>query len=231
MIFSVYDFKNLYAVFLENELVFGFDRAVLSIKLDCRDFEYKENGIVLYGSEPNGLLRSNNTLTLSDKSRLIAMHDGSAEIRALNGSRITFKENGTSYEFTCSDGVKSLLITLKGSCRCEDNMIFFRRGETIITLSEPTAAIVTPKRRGFEYEAERCLSLITDLNADSELLPMLLLVNGLKNAVYDKARAENIRSIIPTMSEQNKKTAEAVTARYYRAFGYDENNIEKGRYR
>ncbi len=231
MIFSVYDFKNLYAVFLENELVFGFDRAVLSIKLECSDFEYKENGIVLYGSEPNGLLRSHNTLSISKRSTYLAMHDGNAEIKPLNGSRIIPNENGDSYSFTCVNGERSLTVSFKGNCRCDGNILHFRRGETIITLSEPTAAIVTPKRRGFEYEAERCLSLITELNSDSELLPMLLLVNGLKNAVYDKARAENIRSIVPTMSEQNKKTAEAVMARYYRAFGYDENNIEKGRYR
>lgn len=221
MNYKVIDFGNLYAVFLENELVLGFTSAILSIKLDCRDFEYSGNGIVLYGSEPNGLLRSHNTLTLSDKPYFVAMHDSSAEIKALNGSRIIFKENGDSYEFTCSDGVKSLTLTLNGNCRCEDNMIFFRRGKTEICFSEPIKTNMTPKRRGFEYEAEACLGLINSLTSESELLPLLVLVNGLKNAVFDKRRADIINELIPTMSKQNKNTAQAVIHRYYRAFGIE----------
>lgn len=221
MNYKVIDFGNLYAVFLENELVLGFTSAILSIKLDCRDFEYSGNGIVLYGSEPNGLLRSHNTLALSDKSRLTAMHDAKAEIKALNGSRIIFKENGDSYEFTCSDGVRSLTLTLKGNCRCEDNTLLFRRGETEIGFSEKINMKPTPKRRGFEYESKACLGLINSLTSESELLPLLTLVDGLKNAVFDKRRAEIINELIPTMSEQNKKTAEEVLYRYYRAFGIE----------
>lgn len=221
MNYKVLCFGNLYAVFLENELIFGFDLPILSIKLDCRDFEYVDNGIILYGSEPNGLLRSHNTLTLSDDPRFTAMHDSSAEIKPLNGSRIIFKENADSYEFICSNEDKSLTLKLSGNCRCGENSIFFRRGETEITLSEPTAPIATPNRRGFEYEAEACLDLIHDLASESELLPLLVLTDGLKNAVFNESRAEMINKLIPKMSEQNKKTAEEVLYRYYRAFGIE----------
>ncbi|MBQ7779889.1 MAG: hypothetical protein IJ404_05280 [Clostridia bacterium] len=202
-------------------LVLGFTSAILSIKLHSRDFEYIDNGIILYGIEPNGLLRSHNTLALSNKTRFIAMHDSSAEIKALNGSRVIFKENGDSYEFTCSNGKRKLTVTLNGNCRLEDNILYFRRGETEIGFSEPIKMKTIPKRRGFEYEAEACLKSIHDLTSDSELLPLLLLVDGLKNAVFDEIRAEMINKLIPTMSEQNKKTAEAVIHRYYRAFGIE----------
>lgn len=220
MNYKVLCFGNLYAVFLENELIFGFDLPILSIKLDCRDFEYVDNGIILYGSEPNGLLRSHNTLTLFDDPCFTAMHDSSAEIKPLNGSRIIFKENGDSYEFTCSNEDKSLTLKLNGNCRCGENSIFFRRGMTEMRFSEPTVNM-TPNRRGFEYEAEVCLGLIENLTSESELLPLLVLTDGLKNAVFNESRAEMINKLIPKMSEQNKKTAEEVLYRYYRAFGIE----------
>ncbi len=233
MNYKVIDFGKLFCIFLENELVLGFDRAVLSIKLDCRDFEYAENSIVLYGSEPNGLLRSHNTLSLSDNTYL-AMHDSSAQIKALNGSGIIPNENGDSYIFTCSNGDKELKLTLNGNCRCEGNILHFRRGETKISFSAPTVTTPQPRRRGFEYEAERCLSLITEngtLTSDSELLPLLTLVNSLKTATYAPHWAENIKTLLTDMTEEGKRAAEAVLHRYYRAFGYDANNVEKGRYR
>lgn len=151
---------------------------------------------------------------------MAAMHDSKAELRALNGSRIIFKENGASYEFTCSDGVKGLTLFLKGNCRCDGNEIYFRHGKTEITVSRPTLLTKTG-HHGFGYEAEMCLSLLSPLTSDSELLPLILLVNGLENAVFDKGRAEMINKLIPTMSEQNKKTAVAVLHRYYRAFGIE----------
>ncbi len=220
MNFLTHDFGNLYAVFLENELVFGFDSPLLSIKLDCRDFEYVENGIVLYGIEPNGLIRSRNTLSLSEKSSLIAMHDSTAEINALNGSRILFAENRSGYTYTVANGDSFLALSLSGNCRCDEGKIVFRRGTTEIDISEPTAK-VGQCRRGFEYEASACLGLLPLLDSRSELLPLLLLVNGLENAVFDEGRAEMINKRIPTMSEQNKKTAEEVLYRYYRAFGIE----------
>ncbi len=222
MSYSVYDYGNLYTVFLENEIVFGFDRAVMSIEFDCRDFEYVKNGIVLYGSEPNGMLRSYNTLVLSDKPVYLAMHDGKAEIKPQSGSRIIPNENGEKYSFTCTNGGRSLTVSFKGNCRCEGNMLHFRRGETEIELSEPTVPEAVPKRRGFEYESEKCLALIEengDLAPDSELLPLLLLVSGLKSAVFDPRRAENIKSLLSDMTEKGRRTAEAVLHRYYRAFG------------
>ena len=206
-------------IFLENEAVFCYEQAVMSVVFDCRDYEYRENGIVLYGSEPNGLIRSHNTLVLSSEPCFRAMHDGTAEIKALNGSRITCRENGERYSVTCANGAHNLVFTLNGSCRLNDMMITFRRGSTEICFSEPTTATVTQKRRGLEYEAVRCLSLMSELTSDSELLPLLILVNGLKIAHFDRSRAEGIAKILPTMSEQNKKTAETVLKRYYRAFG------------
>ena len=220
MNYKAFEFGDLYAIFLENELIFGFARGILSIKLDCRDFEYDERGIVLYGSEPNGLLRSRNVLLLSDKPCFRAMHDSSGEIKALNGRRIIPKENGDSYLFTCVNGEKSLTLSLAGNCRCDGNVIYFRRGETKISLSEPTVW-ATHKRYGFKYEAERCMSLLSPLTSDSELLPLLLLVDGLENAVFNERRAEMINKLVTTMSEQNKKTAEDIIRRYYRAFGIE----------
>ena len=221
MNYSVTCFGELYCIFINSEAVFGFDRAMMSIKLDCRDFEYRENGIVLYGIEPNGLIRSSNTLTLSKESSLAAMHDSRAEILPLNGSRIAFKENGRSYSYTATNGDRSLTLELRGSCRCEGNAVVFRRGRTEIKISEPTVAAQIQKRRGFEYEAQRCLSLLGELTAESELMPLLLLVDCLKHAEFSEKRIETVRSLIPSMTEDGKITANAVLDRYYRAFGYE----------
>lgn len=222
MNYQIQDFGKLYWILVENELVFGFDRAIMSIKLDCRDFEYEENGIVLYGSEPNGLLRSRNVLTISDKPSFKAMHDGDAEIKPLGGSRMICSENGTAYSFTCINGENALTLTLDGNCRCEGNALHFRRGNTELRFSERTEVRVTAKRRGFDYEAEKCLSLIADngeLTSDSTLLPLLLLVNGLKNAEFDLNRAENVKTLLADMSKEDKSTADAVLHRYFRSFG------------
>ena len=166
--------------------------------------------------------RSYNTLTLSDRPAYLAMHDGRAEIKPQNGSRILPSESEDAYSFLCSNGERSLTVSFTGNCRCEGNMINFRRGETKIKLSEPTVPIPVRKRRGFEYEAEKCLALITErgvLAPDSGLLPLLALVNGLKNAAFDPHRAENVRSLLPRLSANERAAAETVLSKYYRAFG------------
>ena len=220
MNYKVIDFGRLYCIFVENEAVFGFDRAMMSLKLDCRDFEYGENGIILYGCEPNGLLRSHNVLTLSKESAVAAMHDGKAEIKPLNGSRIVPTEGSKSYSFTCIGGENRLTLELSGSCRYEENTVVFRRGMTEIRLSEPTVNM-TPNRRGFEYEADKCLSLIGEIKSERELLPLLLLENGIRNAVLSENRIETVETLIPSLSDGGKITAKAVLDRYCRAFGYE----------
>ena len=221
--YKVLDFGNLYAIFLENELIFGFERSVLSIKLLCCDFEYTDDGIIMYGCADNGLLRSHNTLSLSGGTYL-AMHDASAEIKPLNGARIIPNETADLYSFVCTNGENTLTLSLEGNCRLEGNMIRFRRGRTTIALSEPTVS-VTPKRKGFGYEAERCLSLMNDISSDSDLLPLLLLVDSLENAAFSPRRAENVKSLLADMTAADRETAEAVLHRYYRAFGI--NNTDK----
>ncbi|MBQ8255297.1 MAG: hypothetical protein IJY94_07340 [Clostridia bacterium] len=224
MTYLLNDYGKLYSVFLDNELVFGYGRAMVSIKLLCCDFEYEGNGIILYGSKENGLLRSYNKLTLSDKPSFCAMHDGRAEIKPLNGSRIIQNEKDGAYSFTCVNGESSLTLMLDGSCRCEGNTVYFRRGRTEIRFSEPTAPKAKRAGCGFEYEAQRCLALMTEngeTSAESELIPLLTLVDGLKNASYEPSRAESIKAIIADMSEESRITAQAVLNRYYRAFGIE----------
>ena len=60
-----------------------------------------------------------------------------------------------------------------------------------------------------------------ETSAESELIPLLTLVDGLKNASYDPSRAESIKAIIADMSEESRITAQAVLNRYYRAFGIE----------
>ena len=221
--YYVLDFGDLYAIFLDNELIFGFDRPLLSIKLECFDFVYEDGGIVLYGCADNGLLRSSNALSLTSGTYL-AMHDASAEIKPLNGARIIPNEIADLYSFVCTNGENTLTLSLEGNCRLEGNVIRFRRGRTTIALSEPTVS-VTPKRKGFGYEAERCLTLMNDLSSDSDLLPLLLLVDSLENAAFNSRRAENVKSLLADMTAADRETAEAVLHRYYRAFGI--NNTDK----
>ena len=58
MSIPIFDSGAVFCVFLENEMILGADRAMMSVKFDCRDREYTEKGILLYGSRENGLLRS-----------------------------------------------------------------------------------------------------------------------------------------------------------------------------
>ncbi len=222
MIYSTFDYGNHYIIILNNALILGYGRPMMSVTFDCKDFEHTEKGMILYGSEPLGLMRSYNELILSEKPSFLSMHDQRAEIKPLNGSRIIATESGSSYEFTCLNGEELLKISLNGSCRCEDSQITLRRGASSIDFSVPISTLIKPNRRGFEYEAEKCLSLITDggiVTPDSELLPLLLLVDGLKTARFDNERAMKIKKLMPTMSENGKVVAEAVTKIYYRAFG------------
>ena len=222
MIYSTFDYGNHYIIILNNALVLGYGRPLVSIAFDCKDLEHTEKGIILYGSEPMGLMRSYNELILSEKPSFLSMHDQRAEINPLNGSKIIATESGKSYEFTCINGEELLKISLNGSCRCEDSQITLRRGASSIDFSVPISTLNKPSRRGFEFEAEKCLSLITDggtVMPDSELLPLLLLVDRLKTARFDNERAMKIKALMPTMSENGKAIAETVVRIYYRAFG------------
>ena len=66
---------------------------------------------------------------------------------------------------------------------------------------------------------------MNDLSSDSDLLPLLLLVDSLENAVFNSRRAENVKSLLADMTAADRETAEAVLHRYYRAFGI--NNTDK----
>jgi hypothetical protein len=66
---------------------------------------------------------------------------------------------------------------------------------------------------------------MNDISSDSDLLPLLLLVDSLENAAFSQRRAENAKALLADMTAADRETAEAVLHRYYRAFGV--NNTDK----
>ena len=197
--------------------------AAVSVIFDCVDLEYVRNGAVFYGSEPSTLVRSGNALTFKGGATLSAMHDSAATIRCLNGSRAVMSEREGEYSYAVSNGDSGFTLKIRGNCRCDENKIIFRRGRTEIEFPEPIR-MECKTGIGFEYEANKCLGIIGDISVESELLPLLIAVDGMKNARFDKVWADSIMKIIPTMSDENKTVARKVMKHYYRVFGYDEMN-------
>ncbi len=224
------DHGEYFTVITESELVFGIDKAILSFHLDSAETELDPNGVRLYAEKKlDGMNRSYAELTFSSSERgaevtVRAMHDLSFALNIADGALLSASErskDGSTFSLRAERDGKTLSLFFYGDCRYENGRAVLRRGESRIVLP-CRASKIRRRERGFEKEAQKCLDILAGnggLSSNNELFPMLLLVWGLKNAVFDPKRAKKAEEILPSLGEEKAKTALAVLNKYYRAFG------------